>query len=102
MSTFQERKAARTETHRRFEFGWKLRDCGACAGSGRYDHNGSPPCGACDGSGKERYRESPVPEKLPEVILKEAAQAASRAAKKQRRNERRAARVHQPASGTSP
>lgn len=26
--------------------------CYACNGSGRYDHNGSPPCGACDGTGR--------------------------------------------------
>jgi hypothetical protein len=26
----------------------------ACNGSGRYDHNGSPPCGSCGGTGWER------------------------------------------------
>jgi DnaJ-class molecular chaperone len=25
--------------------------CIACNGSGRYDHDGSPPCGQCNGTG---------------------------------------------------
>lgn len=54
-STFAERKAYRTEYYLRFVFGWKLRPCSACCGSGHYDHDGSPPCGACDGTGNERY-----------------------------------------------
>lgn len=33
---------------------WATVKCGACNGSGHYDHNGSPPCGACDGTGTER------------------------------------------------
>jgi len=37
----------------RFEFGHRLVKCGACAGSGYYDNDGSPDCGACDGSGKD-------------------------------------------------
>ena len=53
---FRERKAARTEQYQRFQQGWKLRPCNACNGSGRYDHNGSPPCGGCDGTGKVRYK----------------------------------------------
>jgi len=31
----------------------KSKSCIACNGSGRYDHNGSPPCGACGGTGIE-------------------------------------------------
>jgi DnaJ-class molecular chaperone len=54
--TFRGRKAARTEYYEKFVKGWKLRKCGACNGSGYYDHNGSPDCGACDGTGKERYK----------------------------------------------
>lgn len=54
--TFRSRKAERTKAFWKRKFGWKLRGCVACNGSGIYDHNGSPPCGACDGSGKERYR----------------------------------------------
>lgn len=54
--TFHERKADRTEYYLRFVYGWRQRKCSACSGSGRYDHNGSPPCGACDGTGRERYR----------------------------------------------
>lgn len=38
------------------DFAAELRKCGACNGSGYYDHNGSPDCGACDGTGKERYK----------------------------------------------
>lgn len=54
--SFHERKAVRTEHFWRYSYGWRQRACGACNGSGRYDHNGSPPCGACGGSGPERYR----------------------------------------------
>ena len=53
---FRERKVARTDYYERFVHGWKLRNCGACAGSGYYDNTGSPPCGCCGGSGKERYK----------------------------------------------
>lgn len=45
---------------RRLEYikmhGKKLIKCGACNGSGHYDHNGSPPCGCCQGTGKVRER----------------------------------------------
>lgn len=54
--TFHERKAWRTEQYFKYQHGFRLRECGACSGSGIYDHNGSPPCGACDGTGKETYR----------------------------------------------
>lgn len=56
MTSYLERKAARVEHFNRFVKGWKQRPCTACAGSGRYDHNGSPPCGACNGTGRERYK----------------------------------------------
>ena len=52
---FKERKAQRTENYKRYVEGRRLRDCVACAGSGRYDSHGSPKCGACGGTGKERY-----------------------------------------------
>ena len=52
---YRQRKAMRVEHYKRFVFGWRLRECGACSGSGRYDNDGSPPCGACDGTGKTRY-----------------------------------------------
>lgn len=35
-----------------------VEDCTACAGSGRYDAEGSPPCGACGGSGTQRRARS--------------------------------------------
>jgi DnaJ-class molecular chaperone len=54
--TWLDRKQQRREHFQRFVHGWKLRPCMACNGSGRYDHNGSPPCGGCDGTGKERYK----------------------------------------------
>lgn len=57
--SFHERKAERTKHYFAFLYGWKVRACTACNGSGRYDHNGSPPCGACRGSGKERYYNPP-------------------------------------------
>ena len=53
--TFHERKKVRTEHYNKYIKGWKLRECGACSGSGYYDHNGSPKCESCNGSGKERY-----------------------------------------------
>lgn len=52
---FHKRKEERRKQYEKYEFGWRLRNCGACNGSGYYDHNGSPPCGACEGTGKERY-----------------------------------------------
>jgi hypothetical protein len=55
MLNFHQRKARRTARYMREVYGWKLRPCSACSGSGYYDHNGSPPCGACEGTGKERY-----------------------------------------------
>lgn len=56
MSSYQERKKARTDHYNRFIHGWKERNCFACNGTGHYDHNGSPPCGACEGTGKEKYK----------------------------------------------
>lgn len=52
---FYRRKAERTEHYLKYEFGWKLKTCTACSGSGYYDNDGSPDCGSCDGTGKERY-----------------------------------------------
>lgn len=54
MSNFHERKAYRKDYYFRFVYKCKLVPCDSCNGSGRYDHNGSPPCGACDGEGKVR------------------------------------------------
>lgn len=54
--TFAERKKARTEYYDKYVKGWKQRECTACAGSGIYDNDGSPPCGACDGTGVETYK----------------------------------------------
>lgn len=51
---FRERKRLRTEHYMLNIHGWKLQKCGACNGSGYYDHNGSPKCGACNGTGKVR------------------------------------------------
>lgn len=53
--TYAARKAARREHFFREVYGWRLRPCSACSGSGRYDHDGSPACGACDGTGRESY-----------------------------------------------
>lgn len=52
--TFAERKARRKEHYQRYVHGWKQVPCGACNGTGYYDHDGSPPCGCCDGTGKDR------------------------------------------------
>ena len=56
---FHQRKQARREHYERFVAGWKMRRCGACDGSGRYDNTGSPKCGSCGGTGKERYKPDP-------------------------------------------
>lgn len=51
---FKERKALRKAHNEANVYGWKMIKCGACNGSGYYDHNGSPPCGMCEGSGRVR------------------------------------------------
>jgi hypothetical protein len=43
---FKERKTYRKDYYLRFVYGWKLRPCTACSGSGYYDHKNSPKCGA--------------------------------------------------------
>lgn len=53
--SFRKRKEERKKLYEKRKFGWRLRDCTACGGSGVYDHNDSPPCYACEGTGKERY-----------------------------------------------
>ena len=53
MMTYHERKAERTAQFYR-NAGLRLIECTACAGSGRYDHNGSPNCGCCNGTGRMR------------------------------------------------
>jgi DnaJ-class molecular chaperone len=53
MDDYHCRKAERIARYR-IESGRKLITCGACNGSGYYDHNGNPPCGACDGTGRVR------------------------------------------------
>ena len=53
---FHERKAARKEHYKRFVYGFKLRKCGACNGSGYYDNAGSPKCSSCNGTGKQRVK----------------------------------------------
>jgi hypothetical protein len=55
MTSYHDRKLDRTLRHQA-QHGLKLITCGACNGSGRYDHNGSPPCGCCKGTGKVRER----------------------------------------------
>lgn len=49
-------KARKDQRRQRYleQHGKKLVKCGACAGGGYYDHDGSPPCGSCNGTGKER------------------------------------------------
>lgn len=53
--TFAERKEERRAYFLKYIYGWKLRKCSACSGSGWYDNDDNPPCGACDGTGRERY-----------------------------------------------
>lgn len=53
---FHQRKAERKEWYMKYVHGWKLVKCGACNGSGHYDHNGAPKCGMCSGTGKVREK----------------------------------------------
>lgn len=57
--TWKERKAARIAAFWRHRWRVKQVECSACAGSGCYDDDGSPPCGACEGTGKEPERSAP-------------------------------------------
>lgn len=54
--SFLERKLLRTKHFEENVKGRRLVPCGACNGSGYYDHNGSPKCGNCNGTGKEREK----------------------------------------------
>lgn len=56
--SYQDRKKQRTEAYLKYTYGWKLRKCIACNGSGHYDSNGSPDCSSCGGTGKERYQDA--------------------------------------------
>jgi DnaJ-class molecular chaperone len=49
---FYKRKKERTEYYFNHIYKIKKVICGACNGSGKYDHNGSPNCGACNGEGR--------------------------------------------------
>ena len=52
-SDYHKRKNERINHFNKHIKNWRLRDCGACSGSGYYCGRA---CGACDGSGKERYK----------------------------------------------
>ena len=58
--SWKERKIERIEHYLNNIYGWKLRNCSACNGSGYYDScdkKGRPiRCGSCEGTGKERYK----------------------------------------------
>jgi hypothetical protein len=56
VNTFAQRKAERSAYYHRHVYGWKLRTCSACGGSGRYDARNSPKCSSCGGSGRERFK----------------------------------------------
>lgn len=64
--SFHDEKKWRTERYFKYQYGWKLRTCTACSGSGFYDSFNSPKCGCCNGTGKERYRDETV--KVPNDI----------------------------------
>jgi DnaJ-class molecular chaperone len=53
MDRYQKDKEKRKEKYMSLH-GIKETICGACGGSGYYDHNGSPKCSCCDGTGRER------------------------------------------------
>lgn len=71
MSHWHEDKARRTALYqKRVES--ISEDCGACSGSGRYDHNGSPACGACDGTGKQLTPLDKAIEYIPYYLQRQA------------------------------
>lgn len=53
------RKAIRRYIYQNFIHGNVMEVCGACNGSGRYDHHHSPRCSSCNGLGKSHIREVP-------------------------------------------
>lgn len=61
MSTFAERKKERAEHFEKRVHGWKLVECTACSGSGRYKAGA---CGACDGTGKMRAAPSTLAQQV--------------------------------------
>ncbi len=65
MVAWQIRKQKRREDFWKYKYGWKLKECTACNGSGYYDARNSPSCSSCNGTGKERYRSN----KQPHVII---------------------------------
>lgn len=56
---FQERKKLRSDYYFKFIFGYKLRKCISCSGTGFYDNDKSPICSSCEGTGKEKYDSKP-------------------------------------------
>lgn len=55
-SDYHREKARRKAYYLNYVYGWRLRTCIACNGSGSYDHKDSPKCSCCEGTGKERYQ----------------------------------------------
>lgn len=76
MSTYADRKKARTEAFAKNVKGWKLIKCGACNGSGYYDSSRHPECGCCGGTGKERVS----PEQYASYMASEQRQVEAQAA----------------------
>lgn len=70
MSSFAERKAYRVEHFEKYVRGWKLVECTACSGSGRYKAGA---CGCCDGTGKMRT----APSKLAQQVASAQAELAT-------------------------
>ena len=57
-SEFHKRKEARTRYYFKFIYRKKMKTCGACSGSGKYDTwikgKGVPDCSMCEGTGRVR------------------------------------------------
>jgi hypothetical protein len=74
ISEWLKSKIYRASYYFSYIYGWKLRNCSACSGSGHYDSSSSPNCSACDGTGKERYR---GPKAIDNAIVRCAPQLAA-------------------------
>ncbi|MBD3251240.1 hypothetical protein GF380_02090 [Candidatus Uhrbacteria bacterium] len=60
IADWRKRKQARKKYFLKYVYGWRLRDCTTCNGSGYYDSTGSPPCGTRGGTGRVAvYTEKP-------------------------------------------
>ena len=67
MNDFRSRKAERTAYYMKYIHGRRMIKCGACNGSGHYDHfirGRIPKCSSCEGTGKCQESDWEMKERL--------------------------------------